>query len=162
MKEKQQRMEQNPHPLVPSFVHLCPSSVPKNPSLMKNEWSAESNSGVPICCPFLLSSSLSLSLFSPSIILSAQSVSLLSSQYLYSDQLKSHHHYPFLPLPLALYFILPSICPSPIFCSFSISSFLCSFFSFFFFLVPGPYPGYQLRPLQPYLFSSVPSFGSFF
>lgn len=45
------------------FVHVCPSFVPKNPSLMKSEWSAESNRGVPICDPSPPSISLSLSLF---------------------------------------------------------------------------------------------------
>lgn len=112
-----------------TFVHLCPSSVPENPSLMKTSGQQRVTRVYPSVAHPPPSISLSLHLFSPSITLSAQSVLLLSRQWLYSAQLKSNHHYPFLSLQPSIPFC-PPICPSPIFRSFSISSFLCPFFFF--------------------------------
>lgn len=89
-------------------AHLCPSSVPENPSLMKTSGQQRVTRVYPSVAHPPPSISLSLHLFSPSITLSAQSVLLLSRQWLYSAQLKSNHHYPFLSLQPSIPF-----CPPP-------------------------------------------------
>lgn len=119
----------------------------------------QSNRGVPICCPSPPSISLSLSppLFtlhnslSPISFTSTQPIALFCPA-----EVSSSLSFSLPPSSPLFHFVLHlSISYFPFFLNLPFSL-------LFFCLVPGPHPGYQLRPLQPYLLSSVPSFGSFF
>ncbi len=146
-------------PLPPYFVHLCPFFLPKNLSLMKNEWSSQGCTHLlPIPSihfsfslpPFTLHNSLS-----PISFTSIQPIALFYTAEVSSSLSLSPPFQPSISLcPPSVHLLFSVLSQSP---PFSALSFL-----FFFCLVPGPHPGYQLRPLQPYVLSSLPSFGSFF
>lgn len=91
--------------------------------------------GGPICCCPLICLPPAAPLFT--LHNSPGSISFPSLKpVLYSDQLKSHHHYTFFCLPLALH--LPSICPSSIFRSSQFHLFIALFFVWCQVLMRGP------------------------